>query len=56
MVKTKPDRIVMENLKVSNIMKNKHLSKAIAKPIECYTNESSLGKIGYYEVGNKQKL
>ncbi|WP_243447614.1 hypothetical protein [Clostridium tetani] len=46
----------MENLKVYNIMKNKHLSKAIAKPIECYTNESSLGKIGYYEVGNKQKL
>lgn len=30
-VKTKPFRVVMEDLKVSNIMKNKHLSKAIAE-------------------------
>lgn len=30
-VKTKPFRVVMENLKVSNMMKNKHLSKAIAE-------------------------
>ena len=30
MVKTKPYRIVMEDLKVSNMMKNKHLAKAIA--------------------------
>lgn len=30
-VKTKPVRVVMENLKVSNMMKNKHLSKAIAE-------------------------
>jgi len=29
--KTKPSRIVMENLNVSGMMKNKHLSKAIAK-------------------------
>ncbi|WXR61421.1 transposase [Peptostreptococcaceae bacterium AGR-M142] len=29
MVKAKPYRIVMEDLKVSNMMKNKHLSKAI---------------------------
>lgn len=29
--KTKPFRVVMENLKVSNMMKNKHLSKAIAE-------------------------
>lgn len=28
-VKTKPFRVVMEDLKVSNMMKNKHLSKAI---------------------------
>lgn len=30
-VKTKPFRVVMEDLKVSNMMKNKHLSKAIAE-------------------------
>ena len=30
-VKTKPFRVVMENLKVSNMMKNKHLSRAIAE-------------------------
>ena len=30
-VKTKPFRVVMEKLKVSNMMKNKHLSKAIAE-------------------------
>lgn len=30
-VKAKPFRIVMEDLKVSNMMKNKHLSKAIAE-------------------------
>jgi len=29
--KTKPSRVVMENLNVSGMMKNKHLSKAIAK-------------------------
>ncbi|WP_282804352.1 RNA-guided endonuclease InsQ/TnpB family protein [Clostridium tetani] len=31
MVKAKPYRVVMEDLKVSNMMKNKHLSKAIAE-------------------------
>lgn len=31
MVKAKPFRIVMEDLKVSNMMKNRHLSKAIAE-------------------------
>lgn len=31
MVKTKPKMVVMEDLKVSNMMKNKHLSKAIQK-------------------------
>ncbi|ARC83780.1 transposase, IS605 OrfB family [Clostridium argentinense CDC 2741] len=31
MVKAKPFRVVMEDLKVSNMMKNKHLSKAIAE-------------------------
>ncbi|WP_297438293.1 transposase [uncultured Clostridium sp.] len=31
MVKTKPRMIVMENLKVSNMMKNRHLAKAIAQ-------------------------
>lgn len=31
MVKAKPYRIVMEDLKVSNMMKNKHLSRAIAE-------------------------
>ncbi len=31
MVKTKPVRVVMEDLKVSNMMKNRHLSKAIAE-------------------------
>lgn len=30
-VKTKPFRVVMEDLKISNMMKNKHLSKAIAE-------------------------
>ena len=30
-VKTKPSRIVMENLSIKNLMKNKHLSKAIAQ-------------------------
>jgi putative transposase len=30
-VKTKPSRVVMETLKIKGIMKNKHLSKAIAK-------------------------
>ena len=30
-VKTKPSRIVMENLNVSGMMKNRHLSKAIAE-------------------------
>ncbi|SHK61234.1 transposase, IS605 OrfB family, central region [Paramaledivibacter caminithermalis DSM 15212] len=30
MVKAKPSRVVMEDLKVSNMMKNKHLAKAIA--------------------------
>ncbi|MDF2885397.1 MAG: transposase [Clostridiaceae bacterium] len=30
-VKTKPFRVVMETLKVTNMMKNKHLSKAIAE-------------------------
>ncbi len=30
-VKTKPYRVVIEDLAVSNMMKNKHLSKAIAK-------------------------
>lgn len=30
-VKTKPKRVVMETLKISNMMKNKHLSKAIAE-------------------------
>lgn len=30
-VKTKPSRIVMENLNISGMMKNKHLSKAVAK-------------------------
>lgn len=30
-VKNKPFRVVMEDLKVSNMMKNKHLSKAIAE-------------------------
>lgn len=30
-VKTKPFRVVMEDLKVSNMIKNKHLSKAIAE-------------------------
>ncbi|MBR5914022.1 MAG: transposase [Selenomonadaceae bacterium] len=30
-VKTKPSRIVMENLNVSGVMKNRHLSKAIAE-------------------------
>lgn len=30
-VKTKPSRIVMENLNVSGMMKNKHLSKAVAE-------------------------
>lgn len=31
MVKAKPFRVVMEDLKVSNMMKNRHLSKAIAE-------------------------
>ncbi len=31
MVKAKPFRVVMEDLKVSNMMKNKHLSKAISE-------------------------
>ncbi|WP_454054265.1 RNA-guided endonuclease InsQ/TnpB family protein [Clostridium sp. Marseille-Q7071] len=31
MVKAKPYRVVMEDLKVSNMMKNKHLSKAIGE-------------------------
>ncbi|ACA46151.1 IS200/IS605 family element transposase accessory protein TnpB [Clostridium botulinum] len=31
MVKTKPFRVVMEDLKVSNMMQNRHLSKAIAE-------------------------
>ncbi len=30
-VKTKPSRVVMENLNISGMMKNKHLSKAIAQ-------------------------
>jgi len=30
-VKTKPYRIVMETLNIKGMMKNKHLSKAIAK-------------------------
>ena len=30
-VKTKPSRIVMENLNISGMMKNKHLAKAIAQ-------------------------
>ncbi|MCQ1528587.1 RNA-guided endonuclease InsQ/TnpB family protein [Lutispora saccharofermentans] len=30
-VKTKPSRIVMENLNISGMMKNKHLSKAVAQ-------------------------
>ena len=30
-MKTKPFKVVMEDLKVSNMMKNKHLSKAIAE-------------------------
>ena len=30
-VKTKPSRIVMESLNIKNLMKNKHLSKAISK-------------------------
>lgn len=30
-VKTKPSRIVMENLNISGILKNKHLSQAVAK-------------------------
>jgi len=31
LVKTKPSRVVMENLNVSGMMKNKHLSRAIAE-------------------------
>ncbi|AFS78857.1 transposase [Gottschalkia acidurici 9a] len=35
MVKTKPSRVVMENLNVSGMMKNRHLSKAIAEQGLC---------------------
>ena len=33
-VKTKPSKIVMETLRVTNMLKNKHLSKAIAE--QCF--------------------
>ncbi|PRR80319.1 hypothetical protein CLLI_03450 [Clostridium liquoris] len=57
MVKAKPYRIVMEDLKVSNMMKNKHLSKAIAEQgFNIFLNQIKIGKIGHYEVGNKQNF
>ncbi len=34
-VKSKPNRIVMETLNIKGMMKNKHLSKAIAKQCLC---------------------
>lgn len=50
MVKSKPKMIVMENLKVSNMLKNKHLSKLIANQYFYKFIEQIKYKCAYYNI------
>ena len=49
-VKTKPSRVVMETLNIKGLMKNKHLSKAIAEQCLYDFNVKMKYKCGFYGI------
>lgn len=53
LVKTKPNSITIEDLKISNMLKNKHLSKFIIEQKFYYFKERLINKCKYYGISLK---